>query len=155
MTGVQTCALPICPYLELEDIRLYSNGRLMDMQNPDVDGMTLESAFYKHTNESIFVGRLEGSRFEKNPKGSGGYYELDFRVQSVEASYRDYMSEGSLVRVRSLPGIETEASTTRGYYPKKQDEVFLEEYENLVEGKDYLVRGYYYEDNWMNGVWSA
>ncbi|MCX4315458.1 MAG: hypothetical protein OSJ52_02280, partial [Lachnospiraceae bacterium] len=76
-----------CPYLELEDIRLYSNGRLMDMQNPDVDGMTLESAFYKHTNESIFVGRLEGSRFEKNPKGSGGYYELDFRVQSVEASY--------------------------------------------------------------------
>jgi len=144
-----------CPYLELEDIRLYSNGRLMDMQNPDVDGIRLESAFYKHTNESVFVGRLEGSKFEKNPKGSGGYYELDFRVQSVEASYEDYMSEGSLVHIRSLPEIETKGRIDRGYYPLKQDEVFLKEYENLEEGKDYLIRGYYYESFGMNGIWAA
>ncbi len=144
-----------CPYLELEDIRLYSDGRLIDMQNPDVDGISLEAAFYKHTNESVFVGRLEGSKFEKNPKGSGGYYELDFRVQSVEASYEDYMSEGSLVHIRSLPEIETKGRIDRGYYPLKQDEVFLKEYENLEEGKDYLIRGYYYESFGMNGIWAA
>ena len=144
-----------CPYLELEDIRRRGSVKLLEMQNPDVDGAKLAWAFYRHTNESVFVGNLEKKQFVEAPKGKGGYYEMDFRVKSVEASYKEYMTEGRLIHVRSLPGIEEEADSTRGYYPKEQDETLVAEYGELEEGKDYLLRGYYYEDNWLNAVWSA
>lgn len=141
-----------CPYLELEDIRRYATGLLADMQNADVDGALFQSVFYKRTNAVIFAGELTGIKLVRSGEGDGtkGYYELEFRVRSVEAAYGDYMTEGQTVYVRSLPGFEENWDAAGTYFPAGQDEQFAKERGNLMEGKTYLVHAYYYEYGGLN-----
>ena len=151
-----------CPYLELEDIYQYSAGILTDLENGDVDGGALKYLTYRHTNEVIFIGRFIGSEFvkpeeEKKIDFKAGYYNLCFEVSSVEAAYQDYMLEGDIIYVRSLPGVEEDEVIYffDQYFPIEQDEVFLEEYSTLKEGNTYLLHAYYSENNLINGSGSA
>lgn len=145
-----------CPYLEFEDIRRDITGVLVDFQNADVDGRNFIDGL-SDVGDVVFAGRLNGTNYVEK-ENVGGYYDLTFEVCSVEAGYEDYMTEGDIVHVRSLPGIEeVEAAGRLGeiYYPAQQDEAFLREYEGLKEGGIYLLRACYYEHCGVNGLNSA
>ncbi len=145
-----------CPYVEVEDIRRYGRGILMDIENPDVDGEYPVFFLSSHIGEVVFVGRFLKGEFvtpvEGMPHiGDGGYYNLRFEVRSVESGYQDYMEEGEEVFVRSLPGLRELPDFASPYYPSEQNEDFLKEYGNLEEGVDYLIRVFYYHYNEING----
>lgn len=145
-----------CPYLEFEDIRRDITGVLVDLQNADVDGRNFQ-ADIADVGDVVFAGRLKGIDYVEK-ENVGGYYDLTFEVCSVEAGYEDYMTEGDIVHVRSLPGIEEAETSGRWeeyYYPSQQDEAFLREYEGLKEGGIYLLRACYYELYSVNGLRSA
>ena len=140
------------PYIELENSLIYSRGKLADIENADVDGIRVTDAFFKHTNEVVFEGVLTDKKKVDNPKGRGYYYELNFEVTNVKAAFKDYMSVGDSVSIRSLPGLEDLVTIDPGvaYYPTEQDKTFAKEYKTLNKEKKYLVRAYYIESNKIN-----
>ncbi len=140
------------PYLDIENVMLNSRGKLIDIENPDVDGVGVKNAYYKHTNEVVFAGVLINKRKVDNPKGRGYYYEMEFEVTGIEAAFKDYMSVGDSIYIRSIPGIEDIPTPDISYYPTEQDEAFVKEYKTLVKEKNYIVRAYYYESNKINSV---
>ena len=140
------------PYLDIENVMLNSRGKLIDIENPDVDGVGVKNAYYKHTNEVVFAGVLINKRKVDNPKGRGYYYELEFEVTGIEAAFKDYMSVGDSIYIRSIPGIEDIPTPDIPYYPMEQDENFVKEYKTLAKEKNYIVRAYYYESNKINSV---
>lgn len=140
------------PYLDIENVMLNSRGKLIDIENPDVDGVGVKNAYYKHTNEVVFAGILINKSKVDNPKGRGYYYEMEFEVTGIEAAFKDYMSVGDSIYIRSIPGIEDIPTPDIPYYPAEQDEAFVKEYKTLAKEKNYIVRAYYYESNKINSV---
>ena len=140
------------PYLDIENVMLNSRGKLIDIENPDVDGVGVKNAYYKHTNEVVFAGILINKSKVDNPKGRGYYYEMEFEVTGIEAAFKDYMSVGDSIYIRSIPGIEDIPTPDIPYYPTEQDEAFVKEYKTLSKEKNYIVRAYYYESNKINSV---
>ena len=140
------------PYLDIENVMLNSRGKLIDIENPDVDGVGVKNAYYKHTNEVVFAGILINKSKVDNPKGRGYYYEMEFEVTGIEAAFKDYMSVGDSIYIRSIPGIEDIPTPDIPYYPTEQDEAFVKEYKTLAKEKNYIVRAYYYESNKINSV---
>lgn len=140
------------PYLEFEDVRRNCSGVLLGMQNTDFDGLTKSLGNYA---EVVFTGTYQGAKYTENPKGAGGYYQLEFRVKSLLGGYGDYMSENRTVFVMHLPGLDPENTNnvdTYSYFPAECDAAFLEELGELREGETYLLRAWYTE---LYGVNSA
>lgn len=133
------------PYLEFEDVRRNCSGVLEGLQNTDFDGLTQSLGNYA---EVVFTGTYQGAKYTENPKGAGGYYQLEFRVKSLLGGYGDYMSENRTVFVMHLPGLDPENTNnvdTYSYFPAEQDAAFLEELGELREGETYLLRAWYTE----------
>ncbi|MBD5555094.1 MAG: hypothetical protein HDQ95_07080 [Roseburia sp.] len=141
-----------CSYMELDDVRKMCPGTLEGMQNADIDAI-LASGLEYYASDVIFVGELQEKKYVERPKGPGGYYELAFEVCEVEAGYAEYVQKGRKVHIRSLPDLPEVMQ--QEYYPLVQDEAFVEEYNMLEIGRQYLLRAHYREGAGINGAFAA
>ena len=103
-----------------------------------MDGIRVTDAFFKHTNEVVFEGVLTDKKKVDNPKGRGYYYELNFEVTNVKAAFKDYMSVGDSVSIRSLPGLEDLVTIDPGvaYYPTERTKLLQRNIKRLIKKRN-------------------
>lgn len=130
------------PYVDFEDRRRYFSGILEGIYNADVDGYSSDRAddaysMGLHISDVLVYGELIDKMYVKS-LGAAGSYRLRLRVDTVEAGYPEYVSEGKSVWLR-YPVPETTADTDTDTGAAKA----LEALEALEVGKRYFLKAYY------------